>query len=235
MELGSVGPLGRIRGALFRRCAARLRPHCTVWPRPCWVGACRVALVGLLASTFAGCGVRTGPAHLAADASVSNLGWDLNVANDDLLVARLDLQAQQRRLLLAAADLGIVRRSPAALVCSAAADVSGDVRSSRDGVVALRNDTARVEGSLKVVEVDLLRLHDQLQTPGLSAATTNQLSDARTRAGRVAFLDRFEREVDPDGVLDITERQRRAEHAKKAHFARLALASARARRARKAS
>ena len=121
---------------------------------------------------------------MAADASVSNLGWDLNVANDDLLVARLDLQAQQRRLLLAAADLGIVRRSPAALVCSAAADVSGDVRSSRDGVVALRNDTARVKGSLKVVGVDLLRLHEQLQAPRLSAATTNQLSDAQARAGR---------------------------------------------------
>ena len=44
------------------------------------------------------------------------------------------------------------------------------------------------------------------------------------------MLDRFEREVDPDGVLPPQERAQRAEHAKKAYFARLALASAKARR-----
>jgi hypothetical protein len=44
-------------------------------------------------------------------------------------------------------------------------------------------------------------------------------------------MDRFEREVDPDGELPIEERQRRAEHARKAYFLRLALASAKARRA----
>lgn len=53
---------------------------------------------------------------------------------------------------------------------------------------------------------------------------------ARTAPARAAFLDRFEREVDPDGILEPAERTRRAEHAKKAHFARLALASAKARR-----
>jgi hypothetical protein len=46
---------------------------------------------------------------------------------------------------------------------------------------------------------------------------------------RAAFLDRFEREVDPAGVLDPAERARRAEHAKKAHFLRLALKSAQVR------
>lgn len=40
----------------------------------------------------------------------------------------------------------------------------------------------------------------------------------------------WERQVDPDGVLDPQERARRAGHAKKAHFARLALKSAQARR-----
>jgi hypothetical protein len=49
---------------------------------------------------------------------------------------------------------------------------------------------------------------------------------ARARAG---FNARFEREVDPDGTLPVPERARRAEYARKAHFARLALASARAR------
>jgi hypothetical protein len=48
--------------------------------------------------------------------------------------------------------------------------------------------------------------------------------------GRAAFLSRFEVEVDPDGALPPEERRRRAEHARSAHFARLALASAKARR-----
>ncbi|MDQ6730248.1 MAG: hypothetical protein M3022_08085 [Actinomycetota bacterium] len=53
---------------------------------------------------------------------------------------------------------------------------------------------------------------------------------AHTAPARRAFLDRFEREVDPDGELPVAERIRRAEHARKAYFARLALRSARARR-----
>jgi hypothetical protein len=52
---------------------------------------------------------------------------------------------------------------------------------------------------------------------------------ARTAKARKTFLDRFEREADPDGVLPPEERTRRAEHLRKAHFARMALASARAR------
>jgi hypothetical protein len=51
-----------------------------------------------------------------------------------------------------------------------------------------------------------------------------------TAAARAAFLDRFEQQVDPDGSLSPAERARRAEHARKAYFTRLALASAKARR-----
>jgi hypothetical protein len=51
-----------------------------------------------------------------------------------------------------------------------------------------------------------------------------------TAAARAAFLDRFQREVDPDGTLPPAERARRAEHARKAYFTRLAMASAKARR-----
>ena len=54
-----------------------------------------------------------------------------------------------------------------------------------------------------------------------------------TAAARAAFADRFEREVDPDGTLPRDERLRRAESARKAYFARLALASSRARQERK--
>ncbi len=53
---------------------------------------------------------------------------------------------------------------------------------------------------------------------------------ARTAPARAAARDRFEREVDPEGVLPPVERARRAEHARKAYFTRLALKSAQARR-----
>ncbi len=53
---------------------------------------------------------------------------------------------------------------------------------------------------------------------------------ARTAPARRPLLDRFERQVDPDGVLQPEERARRAGHARKAYFARLALRSAQARR-----
>lgn len=53
---------------------------------------------------------------------------------------------------------------------------------------------------------------------------------AATQAARDGLQARFEREVDPEGRLTPDERARRAENAKRAHFQRLALASARARR-----
>jgi hypothetical protein len=65
------------------------------------------------------------------------------------------------------------------------------------------------------------------------ARTTDRT--ARTANARKAMLDRFERQVDPDGILTPAERAKRAEHARKAHFKRLALKSARARRRRGAA
>lgn len=47
---------------------------------------------------------------------------------------------------------------------------------------------------------------------------------------REGFLRRFEREVDPEGVLPPDERQRRAQHALRRHMLQLALKSAKARR-----
>lgn len=53
---------------------------------------------------------------------------------------------------------------------------------------------------------------------------------ARTAPARKALLVKFEREVDPDGILDPAERARRAEHKRKAYYVGLSLKSARARR-----
>lgn len=54
---------------------------------------------------------------------------------------------------------------------------------------------------------------------------------ARTRNARQAFLARFENQVDPEGILPPAERAVRAEHARKAHFQRMALKSAARRKA----
>jgi hypothetical protein len=47
-----------------------------------------------------------------------------------------------------------------------------------------------------------------------------------TAKARATFLARFENQVDPRKHLPIAERRRRAAAARKAHFLRLALASA---------
>ncbi len=55
----------------------------------------------------------------------------------------------------------------------------------------------------------------------------------QTEAARAGQQRRFERLVDPDGVLDPVERARRAEYARKLHMQRMALKSVQARKARK--
>ncbi len=65
---------------------------------------------------------------------------------------------------------------------------------------------------------------------GAHALHASHDSRELTAPARATFSARFEREVDPDGVLPEIERKRRADHARKAYFTRLALASARARR-----
>lgn len=68
----------------------------------------------------------------------------------------------------------------------------------------------------------------------LAALAMHARNDGRqvTANARKAFLDRFEHQVDPDGVLPDAERRRRAEYAKRAHMTRLALRSAQTRRVR---
>jgi hypothetical protein len=71
----------------------------------------------------------------------------------------------------------------------------------------------------------------------LAVHTLHASRDARetTAAARAGFLARFEREVDPDGRLERNERRRRAEHARRAYFARLSMAAAAARRTKRAT
>ena len=57
---------------------------------------------------------------------------------------------------------------------------------------------------------------------------------AATAPARRALEEKFLRDVDPDGVLDPAERALRAEAARRAHFLRMAMKSAKARRRNKA-
>ena len=70
-----------------------------------------------------------------------------------------------------------------------------------------------------------------LQARMAAHALHAQVADpaAHTAPARRVFLSRFEREVDPEGVLEPQERARRAEHARKAYFLRLAAQSAKSR------
>jgi len=65
---------------------------------------------------------------------------------------------------------------------------------------------------------------------GAHAAHSRNDSRDLTAKARETFLESFEAEVDPDCVLPPEERRRRADHARRAHFGRLALKSADARR-----
>lgn len=56
-----------------------------------------------------------------------------------------------------------------------------------------------------------------------------------TRPATLAQLARFEREVDPDGILSPEERARRADYAKRSYMAKLALQASRARSKKKAA
>jgi hypothetical protein len=62
----------------------------------------------------------------------------------------------------------------------------------------------------------------------LGAHALHARHDSReiTRPAREAFARRFLDEVDPERTLPEAERNRRAAHARKAYYARLALASA---------
>jgi hypothetical protein len=53
-----------------------------------------------------------------------------------------------------------------------------------------------------------------------------------TEAARTAFLNKLEREADPEGALAPEERRRRAEALRRAHLARASLAAVLARRAK---
>jgi len=94
----------------------------------------------------------------------------------------------------------------------------------------------RDQRSASALPVDDMSPAERSLRGRLAAHTLHAQRDAHqtTAAARAGFLSRFEREVDPDGTLEPSERRRRAEHARRAYFVRLSLAALAARRARRA-
>lgn len=63
----------------------------------------------------------------------------------------------------------------------------------------------------------------------LGAYSLHAQGKTNTAPARAALWARYEQQVDPLGELTPDERRRRAEHARRAHMARLSLAAAKAR------
>jgi len=63
----------------------------------------------------------------------------------------------------------------------------------------------------------------------IAALALHAQGGTNTAAARSRFMQRFEQEVDPEGLLPELERRRRADFARRLYFARLALLSAKAR------
>jgi hypothetical protein len=80
-----------------------------------------------------------------------------------------------------------------------------------------------------------LNAHERVLAARIGAHALHAAGKTNTAPARQAFLDRFERQVDPEGVLPADERARRAEHARKAYFTQLSLRSAQVRRRRSAA
>ena len=79
---------------------------------------------------------------------------------------------------------------------------------------------------------DPLTPAERSQRARLAAHVLHSRYDSRalTQPAREAMAKRFLDEVDPDRILSEAERLRRADHARRAYFTRLALKSAAARK-----
>ena len=78
---------------------------------------------------------------------------------------------------------------------------------------------------------ELTSLRSSIAANQMWATVTDRT--AATEPARQAFMSRFEREVDPDETLDPALRAKLADNARRAYFQRLALESAKVRRAKK--
>jgi hypothetical protein len=73
---------------------------------------------------------------------------------------------------------------------------------------------------------------DRVLTARIAAAAMHAQGKTNTGPARAALRDRYEQQVDPDGILSPDERAKRVAHARRADMLRLSLRSAQVRRKR---
>lgn len=100
------------------------------------------------------------------------------------------------------------------------------------GLPLLRHDGGMFQSQdiLPITQSDPDRLASLRGRIGALALHATRDGRSTTEKARAAFMSRFAREVDPDGLLSSEERCRRAGYAKRRYFQTLALKSAKARR-----
>lgn len=77
--------------------------------------------------------------------------------------------------------------------------------------------------------------HEHVLRGRIGALVVHSRGRTNTAPARAAFMARWDREVDPEGVLTPEERAKRADFARRAYFTRIALRSAKARARRSAA
>lgn len=102
------------------------------------------------------------------------------------------------------------------------------------GEDAPHSERMRALAASKTLTPSQLSLRGRAGAHALHASRDSREVTRAARAASPGQLGYWEHSVDPDGALESGERSRRAAHARKAYFARLALKSAQARHARKA-
>jgi hypothetical protein len=98
------------------------------------------------------------------------------------------------------------------------------------------SQSGRSERRTALSGIDAMATERERSTAGKIAAYTRWAYEPNRRAAtapaRRGLEARFEREVDPEGLLDPVERARQVETFRKAYYQRLAAASAKARKSR---
>ena len=124
----------------------------------------------------AGCAGHSAPGRAHLQTEVQNLGWDVAQAESDLIVVRLDIGEQKRRVRQALADLLLTRAAPARARCSTARAASKDAGHAADGLTAVRNDDGRVEVDLAYISRDLASLGRDLRRSSIDQNERQQFA-----------------------------------------------------------
>jgi hypothetical protein len=150
----------------------------------------------------AGCGgAATAPPAHRIDSQLANLRWDVAGVDDDLLVARLAVGEQRRRVRQTLADLRMVRTAPAPMAGRVVGYVANDADHAEAGLRQVEKSVTRVNVGLTYVARDLARLERELDARPPHGA-------ARRAAAGLAFGRREIRRIRAASTACVVEATR---------------------------